>query len=85
MAAIQSGVIMNAEGGPVLMHLSKGLDEFQGAEVNGVKSHPGGSPLSTIYLKEGPIPTTVGCGDLGQGKLKYGPGLKYGAECPAGC
>jgi len=37
-AAIHSGIISNAEGGDVLIHLCKGRDTFVAADQNGIKS-----------------------------------------------
>jgi len=48
MAAIHAGAIMEATGGNVLVHLSKGVETFTGSTLNGVHSHPGASPTATI-------------------------------------
>jgi len=48
MAAIHAGAIMEGSGGEVLVHLSTGVENFNGSVVNGVTSHPGSSPTATI-------------------------------------
>jgi hypothetical protein len=85
MAAIHAGVVIDSDGGSVLVHMSKGLESVISASLNGVKSLSTGTLNATIYIKEGPSPMSFSCGTTAIAKLKFASGAKYGIECPENC
>lgn len=84
-AAIHSGIISNAEGGDVLIHLCKGRDAYISTEQNAINSLAVGQTEAAFYMNNSPMPTVYTCDGLAKDKLKPEPGSKYNVSCPAKC
>lgn len=75
-AAIHSGIITDAEGGDVLIHLCKGREAYISSDQNNIKSLSAGATEAAFYMNNSPLPIIFSCDTLAADKLKPEAGNK---------
>lgn len=85
-AAIHSGMMNDAEGGSVLIHLTKPRGPFITLNQNKIESKEGIQTEIALYLHVAPLPLELKCNQsLLDSDIKLESGKSYFIQCKEGC
>lgn len=84
-AAIHAGIIKNENGGDIMLHLSKGRDEYVGVSQNEITSKSASSTQVAFYMNGAPLPMNFKCDSIAADKLKAEAGTRTHIRCPQKC